>query len=157
MNALVQPSGTATQKGDSFDPTRHQLRGTVSAGKRYRKAVSKEGKTNEAEARVRTPNPEEYNDLNTGERNSVLTAGGMGQLVGHRLKFDPADSNQGIFFVAEDGSAARVEIAGRNKQAELMFLVPALASGDYRVKVRAAIHGGTEVRTGALPATLTVS
>ncbi len=36
-------------------------------------------------------------------------------------------------------------------------MIPALASGDYRVKVRAAVHGGTEVRTGALAATLTVS
>lgn len=148
--------GVFDGKGDSFDPGRHQLKGAISAGKRYRKEVRGKGRTNKAEAHLPTPNPEEYNDLNTRERNGVLTAGGMGQFIGHRLKFDPADANQGIFFVAEDGNATRVEIVGRNKPAELMFTVPALASGDYRVEVRAAVHGGTEVRTGALPATLTV-
>jgi len=39
------------------------------------------------------------------------------------LKFDPADANQGIFFVAEDGSATRMDIAGRNKPSELMFML----------------------------------
>ncbi len=106
---------------------------------------------------MRTPNPEVYNDFNSGERDSVLTSGGMGQLTGHRLKFDPADVKQGIFFVAEDNSATKVEIVGRNKPGDLMFTVPELPSGDYRVEVRAIMSGGVQVRTGVLLATLTVS
>ncbi len=93
----------------------------------------------------------------SGERNSVLTAGGMGQLTGHRLKFDPADANQGIFFVAEDNSATRVEIVGRNKPGDLMFTVPALSPSDYRAEVRVIMSGGVQIRTGALLAMLTVS
>ncbi len=149
--------GTFDGKDDAFDDSRHQLRATVSAGKRYRKEVTDRGKTNKAEARVRTPNPEVYNDFNSGERNSVLTSGGMGQLTGHRLKFDPADDKQGIFFIAESGSAAKVEIVGRNKPGDLMFTVPTLTPGDYRVEVRAILSGGVQMRTGALMATLTVS
>jgi hypothetical protein len=156
-NFGVAIKGVFDGKGDSFDPSRHQLRGTVSAGKRYRKEIPGKGKTGKAEARIPAPNPEEYNDLNTGERNGVLTSAGMGQIVGHRLKFDPADDNQGIFFVAEDGSATQVDVIGRNKPAELMFTVPTLASGDYRLEVRAAVYGSQQVRTGALPMTLTVS
>jgi hypothetical protein len=88
----------------------------------------------------------------------VLTPGGMGQVVDHRLKFDPTDANQGVFFVAEGGGATKVDVVGRNKPGELMFMVPAgLASGDYTLEVRATIHGSEDVRTGALDATLTVS
>ncbi len=156
-NFGVAIKGVFDGKGDSFDPSRHQLRGTVNAGKRYRKEVPNKAKTGKAEARLPAPNPEEYNDLNTGERNGVLTSAGMGQNIGHRLKFDPADDNQSIFFVAEDGSATKVEVAGRNKPAELMFLIPTLASGDYQLEVRAAVYDSQQVRTGTLPMTLTVS
>ena len=147
--------GTFDGKDDAFDSSRHQLRGTISAGKRYRKEIAGKGRTGKVEARVRTPNPEVYIDINSGQRNSMLTTGGMGQLTGHRLKFDPADEKQGIFFIAEDNKATRVEIVGRNKPGDLMFTVPNLVSGDYRVEVRAII--GVQVRTGALLATLTVS
>ena len=85
-----------------------------------------------------------------------LTPGGMGQLVGHRLKFDPADPNQGIFFVAPAGEA-RVQVVARNKPGELIFMVPALPAADYTLEVRATVHSSEDVRTGALEATLTVA
>lgn len=77
----------------------------------------------------RLPRPLDYTDLNSGELNSQATPGGMAQVTGYRLKFDPADTSQGIFFV--NGSATRVSIVGKNNPSELMFLVPAsLAPGD---------------------------
>ena len=104
------------------------------------------------------PNPLEYTDINTGERNSVLTPGGMGQLVGHRLKFDPADPEQGVFFMAPDGSSStRVSLVGKNMPGELMLLVPdTLVAGDYLLVVRVAF-GEDDVRMGTLEATLTVA
>jgi len=71
----------------------------------------------------------------------------MGQLVGHRLKFDPADANQGAFFVAPAGEA-RVQVVACNKPGELIFMVPALPSADYTLEVRATVHGSEDVRTG---------
>ena len=104
------------------------------------------------------PNPVEFTDVNTGERDSLLTPGGMAQVVGHRLKFDPADAAQGISFVAEDGAETKVDVVGRNKPADLMFIVPqSLAPGDYTLEVRAVTHGSDEVRSGALDAVLTVA
>ena len=61
--------------------------------------------------------------LNSSELNSRVTPGRMGQITGHRLRFDPGDTSQGIFFV--NGSATRVSVAGKNDPSELMFLVPA--------------------------------
>ncbi len=150
--------GVFDGQADSFDPSRHQPRATVSPGSRLRKAIRERGQAVKQEAVRPTPNPLEYTDVNSGERNSVLTPGGMGRVVGHRLKFDPADAKQGIFFVAEGGGAVRVDVVGCNKPGELMFLVPAvMASGDYTLEVRAVLPQREDVRTGALEATLTVS
>jgi len=87
----------------------------------------------------------------------VLTPGGMAQVTGHRLKFDPADAAQGVYFVAEGGGETKVDVVGRNKPAHLMFIVPqGLAPGDYTLEVRATVYS-EDVRTGALDAVLTVS
>ncbi len=150
--------GVFDGQADSFDPSRHQLSPTASPGKRFRRAIRERGQAAKQEAVRPRPNPLEYTDVNSGQRNSVLTPGGMGRVVGHRLKFDPADANQGVFFVAEGGGAVRVDVVGGNKPGELMFLAPAvMASGDYTLEVRATIRGSEDVRTGTLDATLTVS
>jgi hypothetical protein len=82
----------------------------------------------------------------------------MGQVVGHRLKFDPEDAAQGIFFVADDGTETKVAVVGRNKPAELIFMVPGdLDAGEYTLEVRATLHGSNDVRVGALEAPLTVA
>ena len=60
-----------------------------------------------------------------------MTPGGLAQLDGHRLKFDPADPAQGIFFVAADRRETRVEEIARNRPAELILRVPPLAAGTY--------------------------
>ena len=105
-------------QADGYDPSRHQIAPKVTAGKRYRKAIKEQAQAAKQEA-VK-PKPLEYTDINTGERNSVLSPGGMGQVIGHRLKFDPADPEQGFFFMAPDGSSsARVDVVGKNKPGEL--------------------------------------
>jgi hypothetical protein len=64
--------------------------------------------------------------------------GGMGQITGYRLRFDPSDPTQGIFFV--NGSATRVTVAGKNDPSELIFLIPAsLTPGDYSLEVRSTM------------------
>jgi hypothetical protein len=150
--------GTFEGQADSYDPNRHRVRGTVSPGKRYRKVIRERAKVAKEEAIQPRPNPLEYTDVTSEARNGALTPGGLGRVVGHRLKFDPTAGDQGIFFVAGDGTATRVEVVGRNKPTELIFTVPAsLTSGTYRLEVRAVVHGSSESRTGALDAPLTVT
>ena len=77
--------------------------------------------------------------------------------MGHRLKFDASDTNQGIFFIASDGTATRVTVVGRNMPADLMFMVPdGLAAGEYTLEVRAAF-ATNDIRVGGLAVSLTVS
>ncbi len=142
---------------DSFDPSRHQLLGIVGPGKRYRRTVKDRGQADKRESIKPTPNILSYFDINSGERNSVLTSGGMGRITGHRLKFDLADPEQGVFFTPTGGAPVRVTRVGKNIPGELMFLVPdGLAAGDHELTVR-AVFGTDDVRTGTLAATLTVS
>jgi len=150
--------GVFNGPNDSFDAGRHQIRATVSPGQRLRVAVSSRAQPSKQEPGKPSPTLMEYMDYVGGERNSTLTPAGMGQISGHRLKFDPNDENQGIFFVAADGNTTRVEVVGQNKPATLMFMVPGtLAAGEYTLEVRAAVYGGNEIRKGELPATVTVS
>jgi hypothetical protein len=142
---------------DSFDPERHQLRGAVSSGKRFRDTIEEHGEPVKREAVKPRPNPLEYIDFTHEASNSTLTPGGMGQVVGHRLKFDPTDEAQGIFFVAEDGTETKVAVVGRNKPAELIFMVPdSLTAGQYTLEVRAVLPMRDDLRVGVLDASLVV-
>lgn len=143
---------------DMFDPSRHSVRAVVSAGKRYRKAIEERARLVKQETIKPKPSPLSFTDTNSGARDTILTPGGMGQVLGHRLKFDPDDENQGVFLVPASGSETRVAVVGRNKPSDLMFMVPeGLAPGVYRLDVRATIFGGEEVRSGSLDAPLTVT
>ena len=157
-NFSLSIKGVFNGADDRFDPARHQLSASVTAGTRLRKTLRERAELVKEEAIQPAPNPVDYIDLNSGERNGPLTPGGMGQIIGHRLKFDPADPQQGIFFIAADGTETRVAIVGKNKPGELLFLVPdSLTSGEYRLEVRTVLKGSQDIRKGALDAALVVS
>ena len=86
-----------------------------------------------------------------------MTPGGAARLVGYDLKFDPADPNQGAFFIAADNSETRAEILIHNMPRELSFLNPALPAGVYRLQVRAILNDTPDLRVGQLEEQLTVA
>lgn len=142
---------------DTFNSTRHKVEAAVSAGADIRRSVQDKAQMVQQEANSPHPKPEAFFDPVSGERNSQVNAGRVGQVTGRRLKFDPADPTQGIFFIAADGSAVRAEVMVMNTPRKLIFEVPAgLAAGDYVLEVRAAVNSGT-VRSGRLVDVLTVA
>jgi|SaaInl7_200m_RNA_FD_contig_21_1767235_length_900_multi_23_in_0_out_0_1 hypothetical protein len=155
-NYRTSIQGVFTGPEDSYDPSRHQVGAVVSPGGRFRDTVRNRAQVVKGEVVKPKPNLVSYTDVSSQARDSVLTPGGFGKLTGHRLKFDSAVPDQGIFFVASDGNTTRVETIGHNKPAELMFLVPNLTAGDYALEIRAGF-GESEIRTGMLEATLTVA
>ncbi|MBI1879393.1 MAG: DUF4469 domain-containing protein [Chloroflexi bacterium] len=157
FNCGVSIKGNFDGQTDSFNSSRHWIEASVSPGPQLRRAIQTKAQPQKQLANEVRPRLLEYTDLNSGERDSRLTPGGMGQLAGDRLKFDPTDTSQGIFFVAAAGSATRVEVVGKNTGAESMFLIPAsLAPGDYTLEVRSNLNFGS-LRSGSLNATLTVN
>jgi len=148
--------GVFNGQEDSFDKSRHHVLPTVSPGVRLKNDVISKAVIQKVESSRALPTPLDYFDVASGERNSVLAPGGMGQVLGHRLKFDADDPLQGVFFKAADNTETRVTVVGRNKPGELMFMVPELAAGAYTLLLRVA-YGDDDLREGVLRHALTVA
>jgi hypothetical protein len=153
-NYRVGIKGGFDGQTDSFTPGRNSVEASINPSARLRRAMQR-AQVQKQESSERLPRPLNYTDLNTGELNNRMTPGGIGRLTGYRLKFDPADANQGIFFI--NGSTTQVDVVGKNDPSELMFLVPAsLTSGNYSLEIRSAIGNTAVLHTGLLADVLRV-
>jgi len=148
--------GTFEGSEDAFDPNRHEVRIHIQPGKRIRKALE-DAEWEKVEPYKPLPHPMHYTDIESGTRDQILTPGGVGQVNGYRLRFDPADPEQGVFFIDPTGAATRAETMVKNRLRELIFVVPALPAGTYELEVRAKVQDVDELRAGALDKPLTVS
>jgi hypothetical protein len=152
-NYRASVKGSFDSDTDGFTPGRNTVEAAISPGLRLRRAMQR-AQVQKQESGFNRPRPTNYLDLNTADLNRQITPGGMGQITGYRLKFDPADPAQGIFFV--NGTTTRVSVVGHNGPSKLMFLVPAgLAPGDYNLEIRSTMGNGT-LHAGLLPETLSV-
>lgn len=148
--------GVFNGRDDPFDPARHQVRINVSPGTRLRK-VETQIQLERVSPITSTPEVLEFEDVNSGSRNGPITPGGLGKLTGSRLKYEPNDTRQGIFFIDGAGAETRVTVISYNKPKSLHFQIPApLATGAYTLEVRAVVRGSSNVRAGTLPHTLQV-
>lgn len=148
--------GTFDGDGDRFDAARHAVLPTARPGYALRQFFRAGVPVEKTAAARPAPAVLHVADLNTGQRDGPLTPGGMAEITGSRLAFDPASPDQGVFFVAGDGAATRAGVVGHNAPSRLLVLVPGgLAAGAYRVEVRAAF--GRELRTGRFDGPLSVS
>jgi len=144
MNTSMSISGVFDGANDSFDKKRHSVNLNLTAGTLLRDALTKV-KCEKTEGVSTDPYITEVSDIVTGKVNEVLTAGGIIQLVGSRLKFDAKDEAQGIFFIPETGEAVRATIIAENKPARLMAIIPAdLAAGTWYIEVRTKYANATK-------------
>ncbi len=149
--------GVFTGATDTFDPARHRIDIGSNPGSELREAVRAGASVEKVEAVKPSPNPIEYRDVGSDTTNDQVTVGNIGQLSGSRLKYDPAQADEGVYFVATAGGETKVATVQKNKPAQVVFLVPAtLVAGTYNLEVRARIGGGTELRIGRLDPVLTV-
>jgi hypothetical protein len=70
------------------------------------------------------------------QENAVYVAGSAARVTGEYLTFDAEDPEQGIFFVAEDGTAVRVAAYLEMGQKRIGFSVPVGLTGAQSVEVR---------------------
>ena len=150
-------SGVFNGITDTFDPSRHRVDATAAVGKRIRKTVRENATVAKVETVLPAPSPLEYVDLASGETNGGITAGAIGTINGHRLKFNPAAGDEGIFLIDETGASVRQTAIQKNKPAQLVFLVSlgAMTGVEINLEVRARLGDETsELRTGRLDAVL---
>lgn len=159
MNTSLSISGVFDGAADSFDKKRHFVHLNLTAGSLLKEAMPKI-KTEKTQSPDTNPYITEVTDIVSGKVNSCLTAGGIIELLGARLKFDAKDTEQGIFFVPESGEEVKASIIAENKPARLMAVIPeTLTSGSVYVEVRTKIDmGGKKLKSmkkGRFSASLT--
>jgi len=151
-------TGVFANVSDSFDPSRHFKKASMTSGIMMIKMMN-EAKVEKITQPTAAPALVEFTDVNSGTTNSLLTAGGIGQIVGEELKFNPANGDEGIFFIAADNTATKVDIIASRTEGKLVFSIPAtLTAGNYRLEVRKG-YGTTNlvVRGGSLSDLLQVA
>ncbi|GHU93622.1 hypothetical protein FACS1894156_0730 [Bacteroidia bacterium] len=105
----------------------------------------------------------EVKDTLSGSTNDHLTAGGVIQMRGSRLKMVEEDDTNGIFLLpTTEGAEIRLSVVVENKPARLIAMLPAdLAAGEYHLEVRTNFaHGrvghSQTLKVGRFGKTLTV-
>ena len=144
---------------DVYDPSKHRVDATAAVGKRIRKTVRENATVEKVETVLPAPSPLEYVDLASGETNGTMTMGNIGTINGHRLKFDTAAADEGIFLIDDIGTETKVTAVQKNKPAQLVFLVPMgmAPSVPANLEVRARLGDATsQLRTGRLDVELMV-
>lgn len=160
--ANLYPSISGVFEGleDRFDPTRHTLNLNANAARGAITALREHAHTEKTEATLPMPVLLSFVDLGSGTSNATATPGNIGTLNGSRLKFNPAaeEADEGVFFInTTDGTATQASIVQKNVPKQLVFLVPALPSGSYRLEVRTRFNRNKDLRTGSLDKVLTVT
>jgi hypothetical protein len=134
--------GVIEGAADSIDPKLHPAKINLYAGSGLREAARKV-KTEKVIVADPAPHILEVKDVTSGSVNDTLTAGGVVQLRGGRLKFLIAEENNGIFLIDEQGKEVKLTMIVENKPARLIAVVPAdIPKGDYFIEVRTSYNAG---------------
>ncbi len=104
-------TGTFKDKKDTFDSSRHRINIRATAGLRLKELPSKI-KLEKVAVAQQSPDPQLFIDGSSQEMNLSASPGGIGVLKGILLKFDPADSLQGVFFAAADNPFVEIYDSG---------------------------------------------
>ena len=141
FNTSFSISGVFDGPMDSFDSSRHRLNVNLTKGTLLRKA---ESEVRFAKTDTVTPQPSivEVRDAVSGATNEALTPGGVIQLWGANLKIAGDNEANGLWFVPETGDAVKAEVVVTNKPSQLIAMIPALAAGNYTVRVVTQSTGG---------------
>jgi HU-like DNA-binding protein/uncharacterized protein with Ig-like fold DUF4469 len=143
---------------DSFDGARHLKKANMSAGTLLTRKMQAAAVEKIIQPTV-SPTLLQFLDVNTQTTNSLITPGGIGQIVGEELKFNPANAAEGIFLVPATGAPTQVSIMASRTEGKLVFAIPGgLTAGNYTLEVRKG-YGSTAItiRSGSLQDTMQVS
>ena len=134
FNTSFSISGVFDGPMDSFDGNRHKLNVNLTKGVLLREA-EKRVKFGKINSPAPQPQIQEVKDSVSGAFNDRLTARGVVEVRGYNLKIDGDDPSCGLWFVSEGGQATKAEVVIENKPSKILAMIPALASGNYQVKV----------------------
>jgi hypothetical protein len=142
INAGPSISGKFNDATDSFDHARHSLRYNVNFSKDIREKVGAV-KMSKVQAPVTGPIIVAIKDSLSGLTDGILTAGSVLDISGSRLKVFPDIPEDGVYFVASDGTEYKASTLVENKPSRVIAMIPALPAGAYTLEVRTHYIGSS--------------
>jgi len=156
INISPSITGVFDDFNDSFDVNRHKLRFNSTPGVLLKKAAE-ETKLHKIEPKSALVDIYSFTDHTNTEEMDIASPGGIGELKGKRLKSEEADTTQGIFFIADDGTEHRVTVYVTNTDSTQIFQIPAtLVAGNYKLQVRSIHKNNKKLSIGSYAKTLIV-
>ncbi|MCB9079488.1 MAG: DUF4469 domain-containing protein [Anaerolineaceae bacterium] len=163
----LSAKGIFTDENDQFDEDRHTLSASVSLGPGLRQAINNKTVTLKRGQSVQpVPRLDSYTNLHNSDPNTVLTPTYNARLDGDKLRFDPADPEQGVFLIPmadetgllADRTPIRVtDYVQTDSNRTVIFRVPdGLAAGAYKLELRRRF-GKTRLATATLQNALVVT
>lgn len=151
VNIRPSISGTFKTITDSFDSARHTKNASISPGVMLNLKMQ-DAKTEKISTSNVAPTLLEFKDIESGSVNHMFTEGGIGQIVGNDLKFNPSNPEEGIFLVSREASTeTRITILATYTKGKLMFRIPGnMATGHYLLEVRKGYGNANSIRKGIL-------
>lgn len=150
-------SGGFNGSTDHFDSLRHKIKATASIGPAIKRMMEK-AVTEKITKPLTLPILTAFKDIQTQNVNSVVSPGGIGQIVGSHLKYNPENPTEGIFFVSSGLEEFKVTNVAIRTLGKLVFSIPAsLPTGNYSLIVKRAFgKSDTTIRKGILSFSLRV-
>ena len=153
-------TGVFSSAQDQFDPRYHNIKVNTQPGKALKAALK-----DLSVKKVTTPQPRpivaQVQHSHKGSEHGQLYPGQVLEIIGSLLKIEGEHPNNGIYFVAEDGTPHKVYTLADNKPGRLLVLVPPLPPGNYTLHITTQYKGGTPhlktPRTGTFTTPLTVA
>ncbi len=147
FSAKIDIQGVFPEADSAFDPAANSLHVGIRAGAAVRRAISGTP-THRVSDSASGLYIEHARDTGSGTTDDLLTPGMVLQILGTKLKIVGERDAVGVFFVGEDGAEtpAAEHALSRNGEKQLDVVVPALASGEWHVKVVTKYSGSATPR-----------
>lgn len=140
-------TGVFRDSTDTFDPARHSINLNLNPGPLLLEALKKITLTKVA-ATDSLPQVVRVQDSTTKSINDQITPAGAIIINGSLLKIAGDHPSNGVYFIAQDGTATPVEIMVENNPSKLIVMVPALQAGTYTLQITTQYNGtGDGVKT----------
>jgi hypothetical protein len=135
INAGPNILGKFNNVTDSYDSARHKMRYNVNFSKNIQEKVAKV-KLTKVQTPVTGPIIAAVKDSISGLTDGTLSVGGVLDIAGSRLKVFTDIPEDGVYFIASDGTEYKASTLVENKPSRLIVMIPALPAGSYTLEVR---------------------
>ncbi|MGQ1891510.1 DNA-binding domain-containing protein [Thermophagus sp. OGC60D27] len=155
FNFRLSIRGTFDSEEDYFTPSRHQLYVVCSPSKHLKEALSIVT-PKRLNTLPMTPIIRRITDLHTNTINKLITANNVILVEGSRLKIDPNDPEQGIFFIDQNKNEIRPQKIHTNTPSRLLLSLPEDMHGPVEVEIRVPAFKDRHIKTFRFPYPLNV-